>query len=45
LETGRAVAEGIHLVDKEQFDGLVFRERIADYKRFIEVNLDRIRGL
>ena len=43
-ETERAIAEGIQLVDKEQFDGLVFGERIADYKRFIQVNLDRIRG-
>ena len=42
-ETERAVAKGIYLVDKEQFDGLVFGERFADYKRFIEVNLDRIR--
>ena len=43
-ETERTVAEGIQLVDKEQFDRLVFGERIADFKRFIEVNLDRIRG-
>ncbi|HEX6280594.1 MAG TPA: hypothetical protein VFZ67_00035 [Nitrososphaera sp.] len=43
-ETERAVAEGMQLVDKEQFDRLVFGERIADFKRFIEVNLDRIRG-
>ena len=43
-ETERAVAEDMHLVDKEEFDRLVFGERIADFKRFIEVNLDRIRG-
>ncbi len=43
-ETERAVAEGMQLVDKEEFDRLVFGERIADFKRFIEVNLDRIRG-
>jgi hypothetical protein len=41
-ESERAVTEGIHLVDKEHFDGLVFGERIGDYERFIEVNLDRI---
>ncbi|MDQ3853426.1 MAG: hypothetical protein M3299_11385, partial [Thermoproteota archaeon] len=43
-ETERAVAQGNQLVDKEQFDMLVFGERIADFKRFVEVNLDRIRG-
>ena len=43
-ETEHAVAEGMQLVDKEQFDRLVFGERIAEFKRFIEVNLDRIRG-
>lgn len=43
LETERAVAQGMQLVDKEQFDGLIFGERIADFKSFIEVNLDRIR--
>jgi hypothetical protein len=43
-ETEHAVAEGVQLVDKEQFDRLVFGERIADFNRFIEVNLDRIRG-
>ena len=43
-ETERVVAEGMELVDREQFDRLVFGERIADFKRFIEVNLNRIRG-
>ena len=43
-QTEHAVAQGMQLVDKEQFDTLVFGERIADFKRFIEVNLDRIRG-
>ncbi len=43
-ETECAVAQGMQLVDKEQFDRLVFGERIADFERFIEVNLDRIRG-
>jgi hypothetical protein len=43
-ETKCAVAQGMQLVDKEQFDRLVFGERIADFKQFIEVNLDRIRG-
>ena len=43
-ETERAVAHGMQLVDKEQFDRLIFGERIADFKLFIEVNLDRIRG-
>ena len=43
-ETERAVAQGMQLVDKEQFDRLIFGERIADFKSFIEVNLDRIRG-
>jgi hypothetical protein len=43
-QTEHAVAQGMQLVDKEQFDMLVFGERIADFKRFIEVNLDRIRG-
>src|SRR5919107_3666941 len=43
-ETERAVAQGNQLVDKEQFDMLVFGERIADFKRFVEVSLDRIRG-
>jgi hypothetical protein len=38
------VAEGVQIVDQEQFDRLVFRERIADFNRFIKVNLDRIRG-
>jgi hypothetical protein len=42
-ETERAVTQGMQLVDKEQFDMLVFGERIADFKRFIEVNLDGIR--
>ena len=42
-ETERAVAQRMQLVDKEQFDMFVFGERIADFKRFIEVNLDRIR--
>jgi hypothetical protein len=44
-ETERAVAQGMQLVDKEQFDRLLFGERIADFKWFIEVNLDRIRGI
>jgi hypothetical protein len=43
-ETERAVAQGMQLVDKEQFDGLIFGERIADFKWFIEVSLDRMRG-
>jgi hypothetical protein len=43
-ETKHAVAQGMQLVDKKQFDRLVFGERIADFERFIEVNLDRIRG-
>jgi hypothetical protein len=43
-ETERAIAEGIQLVDKEQFDKLIFGERIADFNRFIKLNLDRIRG-
>jgi hypothetical protein len=43
-EMEHAVAEGMQLVDKEQFDRLVFGERIADFKWFIELNLDRIRG-
>jgi hypothetical protein len=43
-ETEHAIAEGIQLVDKEQFDRLIFGERIADFNRFIELNLDRIRG-
>jgi hypothetical protein len=43
-QTERAVAQGSQLVDKEQFDILVFGERIADFKQFIEVNLHRIKG-
>ena len=43
-QTEHAVAQGMQIVDKKQFDMLVFGERIADFKRFIEVNLDRIRG-
>ena len=43
-ETEHAVAQGMQLVDKKQFDRLVFGERFADFERFIEVNLDRIRG-
>lgn len=43
-EMEHTVAEGIQLVDKEQFDMVVFGERIADFNRFIELNLDRIRG-
>jgi hypothetical protein len=43
-ETEDAVAEGMQLVNKEQFDKLIFGERIADFNRFIELNLDRIRG-
>src|SRR5919198_798549 len=39
-----AVAEGMQLVDKEQFDRLIFGEQIADFNRFIQLNLDRIRG-
>ena len=42
-ETKCAVAQGMQLVDKEQFDRLVFGERIADFKQFIKVSLDRIR--
>jgi hypothetical protein len=44
-ETEPAAAEGMQIVDKEQFDRLVFGERIADFKRFIEVHVDRIREL
>jgi hypothetical protein len=43
-ETERAVAEGVQVVNKEEFDRLIFGDRIADFDRFIEVNLDRIRG-
>ena len=43
-EMEHAAAEGIQLVDKKQFDKLIFGERIADFNRFIELNLDRIRG-
>jgi hypothetical protein len=43
-EMEHAVAEGIQLVDKEQFDRMIFGKRIADFNRFIELNLDRIRG-
>jgi hypothetical protein len=43
-EMEHAVAEGIQLVDKEQFDRVIFGERIADFNRFIKFNLDRIRG-
>jgi hypothetical protein len=43
-EMEHAVAEGMQLVDKQQFDRLIFRERIADFNRFIELNLDRING-
>ena len=43
-EMEHAVAEGIELVDKEQFDRVVFGERFADFNRFIKLNLDRIRG-
>src|SRR5215212_3703337 len=43
-ETERAVAQGMQLVDKEQLDRLIFGERIADFKSFIEVNLDRMKG-
>jgi hypothetical protein len=43
-ETEYAVAEGIQLVDKEQFDRLIFGERITDFNHFIKLNLDRIRG-
>ena len=44
-ETEPAAAEGMQIVDKEQFDRLIFGERIADFKRFIEVHVDRIREL
>jgi hypothetical protein len=43
-EIQHAAAQGIQLVDKQQFDRLIFGERIADFNRFIELNLDRIRG-
>ena len=43
-ETEHAVAEGVQLVNKEQFDRVIFGERIADFNRFIEANLERIRG-
>jgi hypothetical protein len=43
-EMEHTLAEGIQVVDKEQFDRAVFGERIADFNRFIELNLDRIRG-
>jgi hypothetical protein len=38
-----AMAEGMQLVDKEQFDRVIFGERIADFNWFIELNQDRIR--
>jgi hypothetical protein len=44
FETEHVVAHGMQLVDNEQFDNLVFGERIADIRRFIESNLGRIRG-
>jgi hypothetical protein len=37
-----AMAEGMQLVDKEQFDRVIFGERIADFNWFIELNQDRI---
>ena len=43
-EMEHAAAEGIQLVDKEQFDRIIFGKRIADFNRFIGLNLDRIRG-
>jgi hypothetical protein len=43
-EMEHAVAEGIQLVDKEQFDRIVFGERIADFNRFIKLKLDGMRG-
>jgi hypothetical protein len=43
-ETERAVAQGMQLVNKEQFYRLVFGERNADFKWSNEVNLDRMRG-
>jgi hypothetical protein len=43
-EMEHAVAEGIQLVDKEQFDKLVFGERITDFHQFIKLNLERIGG-
>jgi hypothetical protein len=43
-ETEHAMVEGVQLVDKEQFDRVVFGERIADFNQFIKLNLDRIRG-
>jgi hypothetical protein len=42
-ETEHAVAEGVRLVNKEEFDRIIFGEQIADFNRFIEANLDRIR--
>jgi hypothetical protein len=42
-ETEHVVADGVQLVNKEQFDKIIFGKRIADFNRFIEVNLDRIR--
>ena len=41
-EMEHAVVEGMQLVDKEQFDSLIFGERIIDFNRFIKLNLDRI---
>jgi hypothetical protein len=37
-----AIAEAMQPVDKEQFDRLIFGERIADFNRFIKLNVDRI---
>jgi hypothetical protein len=42
-ETEHAVAEGVQLVNREEFDRIIFGMRIADFHRFIEANLDRIR--
>jgi hypothetical protein len=42
-ETEHAVAEGVQLVNREEFDRIIFGMRIADFNRFIEANLDRIR--
>jgi hypothetical protein len=32
-ETEHAVAEGVQLINKEQFDRIIFGERIADFNR------------
>ena len=42
-EMQHALTERVQLVDKEQFDRLIFGEqRVADFNRFIELNLEKI---